>query len=236
MDLAQARILCSHLLKYKNRESPFNQSFIGGIDEPIKWWSSMELEPPYLQKLAIHLFSICPNSASCERGFSICGWLSNKRRLKLGVERLESMLKLIMYYRSNASHELAFYGKGIKKNSEKLSNEELNNIINRTLAECPEFDDDDDDETTPEGDQDVRRTTDGHIIPTNKVTIWIENTLELSNSKILNGLERLAEFPEEEEDETNGDTDNTNENNQNEVMGRGILDYNVDDLVREFEG
>ncbi|GBC23933.2 ribonuclease H-like domain-containing protein [Rhizophagus irregularis DAOM 181602=DAOM 197198] len=173
-----------------------------GIDNPIKWWSSIELEPPYLQQLAIHLFSICPNSASCERGFSICGWLSNKRRLKLGVERLESMLKLITYYRSNVSHELAFYGKSIKKNSQKFSDSELNNIINKILAE--------------------------------QLMVWIENTLDLSNPKILNGLENFGEFPEEEENEMNG---NVNGNNQddNEVMGRDILNYNVDDLVKEFE-
>ncbi|PKC56404.1 hypothetical protein RhiirA1_402168 [Rhizophagus irregularis] len=73
MDLTKAHTLCSHLLKYKNKESPFDQPYTEGIDNPIKWWSSIELEPPYLQQLAIHLFSICPNSASCERGFSICG-------------------------------------------------------------------------------------------------------------------------------------------------------------------
>ena len=233
MDLAKARILCSHLLKYKNKESPFDQPYTEGIDNPIKWWSSIELEPPYLQQLAIHLFLICPNSASCERGFSICGWLSNKRRLKLGVERLESMLKLITYYRSNASHELAFYGKGIKKNSQKFSDSELNNIINETLAEQPELEEDDD-ETIPERNQGVRRTTDGHIIPSNKVMVWIENTLELSNPKILNGLENFGLPEEEENEETNGDVDGNNQNG-NEVAGRGILNYNVDDLAKEFE-
>ena len=135
MDLHEARTLCSHLLKYKDKESPFNQPYTEGIDTPIKWWSSMELEPSYLQQLAIYLFSICLNSVSCERGFSICGWLSNKRRLKLGVERLESMLKLITYYRSNASHELAFYRKDTKRNSQKFSDSKLNTIINEALAE-----------------------------------------------------------------------------------------------------
>jgi hypothetical protein len=234
MDLAKARTLCSHLLKYKNKENPFDQPYTEGVDNPMKWWSCIELEPPYLQQLAIHLLSVCPNSASCERGFSICGWLSNKRRLKLGVERLESMLKLITYYRSNASHELAFYGKGIKKNSQKFSDSELNNIINEILAERPELEEDDDDETALEEDQGVRRTTDGHIIPNNKVMVWIENTLDLSNPRILNGLENFGEFLEEEEDEING---NVNGNNQddNEVVGRDILNYNVDDLAEEFE-
>jgi hypothetical protein len=54
---------------YKNNERPFNQPYSDGIDDPIKWWTSMELEPPYLQSLALRLFSICPNSASCEQVF-----------------------------------------------------------------------------------------------------------------------------------------------------------------------
>jgi hypothetical protein len=49
--------------------------------------------------------------------------------------------------------------------------------------------------------------------------VWIENTLELSNPKILNGLENFG-FPEEEEnEETNGDIDGNNQNG-NEVAGR----------------
>ncbi|CAB4398249.1 unnamed protein product [Rhizophagus irregularis] len=64
--------------------------------------------------------------------------------------------------------------------------------------------------------------------------VWIENTLDLSNPRILNGLKNFGEFPEEEEDEING---NVNGNNQddNEVVGRDILNYNVDDLTKEFE-
>ncbi|CAB4384296.1 unnamed protein product [Rhizophagus irregularis] len=101
--------------------------------------------------------------------------------------------------------------------------------------ERPEFEEDDDDETALEEDQGVQRTTDGHIIPNHKVMVWIENTLDLSNPRILNGLENFGEFPEEEEDEING---NVNGNNQddNEVVGRiYILNYNVDDLAKEFE-
>ena len=231
MDLADTRILCSYLLKYKNRESPFDQPYTEGIDNPIKWWSSLELNPPHLQRLAIHLFSICPNSASCERGFSICGWLTNKRRLRPGVERLESMVKMISYYRSNPSRELAFYGKAIKRNSERLSDEEINNIVNEALAEPNEEDDDE-----PEEEPEVQRMTiDGHIIPTHTVTIWIENTLELSNTNIINGINGLDDFPEDEErDGELLDRDKNDEINDEEETGRGVLDFNVDDLTNEF--
>ena len=98
MDLEESRILCSQLLLYKNNEEPFNQPYTDEIDDPISWWTSMEIEPPYIQSLALRLFSICPNSASCKREFSMCGWLTNKRRFRMGVERLESMTKIISYY------------------------------------------------------------------------------------------------------------------------------------------
>jgi len=230
MDLADARILCSHLLQYKNEESPFSQPYTE-LDHPIKWWSALELNPPHLQNLAIHLFSICPNSASCERGFSICGWFSNKRRLKLSVKRLESMVKLISYYRSNASQELAFYGKGTKRDSKKLSDEELNNIVNEALAEP---DDEEDDEIVPE-ERVVQRTTDGHIIPTHAVIIWIENTLDLSDKNIIKGVDGLEDFPEEEDENDNENRNgDKNRNNLNEIAGRGVMDFNVEDLTNEF--
>ncbi|GES93878.1 ribonuclease H-like domain-containing protein [Rhizophagus clarus] len=144
MDLECSCILCSQLLMYKNNERPFNQPYSNRIDDPIKWWTSMELEPPYLQSLALRLFFICPNSASCKRGFSMCGWIHNKRRLWLGVEHLESIAKIISYYRSNAHSEFRFYGKGTKKESVKLSDSEINAIINDSLAELePEEEDDD---------------------------------------------------------------------------------------------
>ena len=194
----------------------------------------MEVEPPHLQNLAIQLFSICPNSASCERGFSICGWLSNKRRLKLGVERLESMLKLITYYRSNISRELGFYGKG-HKNSEKLSEEDLNAIINEAIAEPPDDDDDDNNEeiTTEE----TRKTTDGYVIPDNEVVIWIENILDLHHSEILEGLEIVEnEFPEDDDNDLNlKEIDNEVEIEEEErIIGKGVMEYNVEDFCNEF--
>lgn len=102
----------------------------------------MEMEPSYLQSLALQLFSICPNSASCERGFSMCGWITNKRWLWLEVERLESITKLISYYQLNAYSEFGFYGKNTKKESVKLNNSEINIIVNDSLAEPDEDDDD----------------------------------------------------------------------------------------------
>ncbi|CAB4437113.1 unnamed protein product [Rhizophagus irregularis] len=149
MDLECSRIFCSHLI-YKNNERHFNQPYSNGINDPIKWWTSIELESPYLQSLALRLFSICLNFASCEWGFSMCSWICNKRQLRLGVERLESIAKIISYYQSNAYSEFGFYGKGTKKESVKLSDSEINAIINDSLAELEPEEEDDDEEIIKE--------------------------------------------------------------------------------------
>ena len=233
MDQASCNLLCSQLLKYKNNDPPYNQPYTD-LDNPLDWWISMEVEPPYLQRLAIQMFSICPNSASCERGFSTCGWLSNKRRLRLSVEKLESMLKLITYYRSNSSQELGFYGKGYKENSLKLSDDELNAIVNESIAGPPNDDDDDDDD---EIINEIRRTTDGHIIPNNEVVIWIEKTLDINDKEILKGLGELPndELADNDDDDNSLDLNKTREEiEEEEEEGKGIMDFDVDELARKY--
>ncbi|RGB24095.1 hypothetical protein C1646_773572 [Rhizophagus diaphanus] len=74
------------------------------------------------------------------------------------------------------------------------------NIINETLAEQSELEEDDDDKTI------------------------IKNTLDLSNPRILNGLENFGEFPEEEEDKINGNVNGNNQDN-NEVVESGSARY-----------
>lgn len=221
MDLASTNSLCSQLLKYRNAESPFHQPF-SQSDDIIKWWTSLETEPPVLQEYALRLFSICPNSASCERGFSICGWISSKRRLKLGVEKLESMVKLISYYRSNVSSELAFYGKPVNKDSSRLDHKELIAIVNETLAEGDEDDNED--------DNIQQLTTDGHIIPNHEVRIFIEDTINLSDQAI---IRELGELLINEEDEEN-DENEKNDENEEEIPGKGVMNFNLEDLVSEF--
>ncbi|PKK57558.1 hypothetical protein RhiirC2_797805 [Rhizophagus irregularis] len=194
MDLECSRILCSQLLMYKNNERPFNQPYSNGIDDPIKWWTSMELESPYLQSFALRLFSICHH---------------------LGVERLESIAKIISYYRSNAYSEFRFYGKGTKKESVKLSDSEINAIVNDSLAELEPEEEDNDEEIIKKIQ--VRRTTDGHPIPNN------QDFLEDDDNLIKNNL-------------NNDDNENNNCDNENdkEETGRGIINYDVEDLAKEF--
>jgi hAT family C-terminal dimerisation region len=55
--------------------------------------------PPPLFKLAYHILSICPNSASCERLFSIFGNTLTKLRNRLGNQTLTSLAELKMHIR-----------------------------------------------------------------------------------------------------------------------------------------
>ena len=55
--------------------------------------------PPPLFKLANHILSICPNSASCERLFSVFGNTLTKLRNRLGNQTLTSLAELKMHIR-----------------------------------------------------------------------------------------------------------------------------------------
>jgi hypothetical protein len=55
--------------------------------------------PPPLFKLAYHILSICPNSASCERLFSVFGNTLTKLRNRLGNQTLTSLAELKMHIR-----------------------------------------------------------------------------------------------------------------------------------------
>lgn len=224
-DLEETRKLCSQLYRYKEQKEPFHIPFSYKNDIPITWWESLEYESNYLQKVAIYILSICPNSASCERGFSTLGWLTGKRRLRLSVERLESMTKLITYYRSNAPKELAFYG-------DKMSESQIMNVVQLSLAEPIEEDDD-----SPEFEE--RRTISGEIIPEDNVRViieplWLDETLNLNHEIIVGNLGEIPIDDDFDFDEVeNLDND---KNNEEENIGGSErnMDFTAEDLLAEF--
>jgi len=234
-DLDENRALCSQLNQYKEGKAPFDFPVEYGFDEPTNWWNIIETKPQpnSLSLVALHLFAICPNSASCERGFSNLGWLTNKRRLQLGIENLESMCKMITYWKSNARKELGFFGQKTQKS--KLNDVELNQIITEAFAETDDNVDDEDDFE----DNSIRQTTSGEIIPNNTVTvlienIWIEKTIDLSSKLILKDIGKIPEDLAEDLTDEEIQENEEDENISNDDNGKGILDYNVDDLFEEF--
>lgn len=190
------------------------------------------------------MFSICPNSASCERGFSTLGWLTNKRRIQIGVERLESMSKMITYWKSNAEKEFGFYGKQ-SKNKPKLSEAELNKRVFEALAEPEEFDEEVEEVTADLTDNITRSTTEierqttsGELIPDDNVfvlidNLWIEESIDLSNKLI---LKDIGEIPE---DDLINDIDNESPeipliNDESNIEGKDIMEYDINDLVNKY--
>ena len=237
-DLEESRALCEQIRNYKEFKPPFDLDIACALDDPINWWNLIitDPQPNSLPRLARHLLSICPNSASCERGFSTLGWLFHKRRLNLDLNRLESMSKMIMHWKSNAKTELGFYGINQKKNT-RMSEAEMNIRIAEAFAE---MDDDDDEIDILSTKTSVRQTINGEIIPPDNCVvliedIWIDKFVDLSHELI---IKEIGEIPEDviEDDVDESDNEYTEKINVDESQGegKGVLDYDVDDLLREF--
>jgi len=202
----------------------------------MNWWNLIDTspDPDSLPSIARHLFSICPNSASCERGFSNLGWLTHKWRLRLGVEKLESMSKMITYWKSNAEKEFGFYGKNLK-DKQKMNQVELNKKVAEALAESDDFEETEELEETIE-----RRTLSGELILDDNVivlieNIWIEKNIDLSNRII---LDNIGEVPVDDTIDKSDIEENEYSNTDDEIdnnKGKGVMDYDLDDLINEFK-
>ena len=91
----ECKILCNQIIKYKNELNSFDLDIALVKDNSLNQWRYIdtELKPPVLAKIAFHLFSICPNSASSKQDFSTLEWLFNKRHLNLNLKKLKAMSK-----------------------------------------------------------------------------------------------------------------------------------------------
>ena len=49
-------VLMSQLRDYQLHQPPYDTSYIHNFDVPIKWWKTCQMDPPYLQYLAVKLF------------------------------------------------------------------------------------------------------------------------------------------------------------------------------------
>jgi hypothetical protein len=113
-----AKVLMAQLHDYHTCQSPYNASYAHNIDTPLKWWRTCEIKPPYLQFLAIKLFSVSPHTANCERIWSICGWIHGTRCTRILVKNLEAIAQIHSYYIANNKSELSHYG--VEKTEEKI--------------------------------------------------------------------------------------------------------------------
>jgi hypothetical protein len=209
---------------------PFDLDIALAKDNPLNWWKYIDTapEPAVLPKIAFHLYSICPNSASSEREFSTLGWLFHKRRLNLSLEKLESMSKMILYWKSNSKTELGFYGIN-QKNNTRLSDEQINIYIAEAFAEMDEEEYSDEQISTP------RVTTDGEVIPEDNCrviieSVWIDELVDLSHRLITN---EIGDIPSDmfDSDENIGDDENNDDRSGPIRVGEGDYNYNINDLL-----
>ncbi|CAG8434621.1 6010_t:CDS:2 [Scutellospora calospora] len=133
----QQMMKTGHIIKlrdYHVRKSPYNATYISNVDSPQIWWETCEPNLPYLQLLAIKLFSVSPHAANCECVWSTCGWIYGKRRISLSVKNLDAIAQIRSYYIANSKSELPHYG--IDKSAEDIKKilyntdlyEEINDI------------------------------------------------------------------------------------------------------------
>ena len=230
-DRYEADTLCGQIHKYINEQEPFDLDIGYAKDDAMNWWKFIgtDPEPDVLPRIACRLFAICPNSASCERGFSTLGWLFHKRRLYLSLEKLEGMCKMILYWKSNSKTELEFYGIDHKKNT-RLSNDDINLRVAEAFAGV-------DDE---EYDDEQRLTTSGEVIPEDNCRVVIENTwidkyIDLSHNLITSEIGNIPIDILEYSDEDNTEDEEVGVGDNNMRVGEGDFDYNIDDIIGRID-
>jgi len=224
-DLHEIDIVLDQLQKYKNEEDPFDLDISIAKNNPISWWKliATEPEPELLPRIACHLLSICPNSATCERGFSTLGWLF-ERRLNLKLDTLESMCKLITYWKSNFRTELGYYGIDQKKKI-RLTDDEINIRIAEAFKETDE--------------EEYEDLSPINTIPKDNCyvliePIWIEKFIDLTHELITKDVnvpkDILEDFDEHTKDNDNDDNDGNDGDNSDDSR-KGNYDYEVEDVL-----
>ncbi|RIA83718.1 hypothetical protein C1645_742866 [Glomus cerebriforme] len=116
------KILLSQLQLYSEYNSPYDMEYTDGYDTPELWWSTYRQPKNFIQKLALKLLAITSHQAACKRAFSILNWMTKKWKIRLDVNRLQSMVQIHLYYITNAKLKLKF-------SSSNLSEEKLETIL-----------------------------------------------------------------------------------------------------------
>ncbi|CAG8610294.1 25750_t:CDS:2 [Dentiscutata erythropus] len=87
-------IILSEFSKFMAKEYPFDDETASNFANIQEYWDFSIGATKELGMLAICLFSICINSASCERLFSTMGFFHNSRRTRLLLDKVFSMAQM----------------------------------------------------------------------------------------------------------------------------------------------
>ena len=68
------------------------------------WWKMVEQNDNWIKEIALLINSITPHNVGCERVFSVLGWMCEKCRSRLSVDRMHAMASLHAYYVTNTSY------------------------------------------------------------------------------------------------------------------------------------
>jgi hypothetical protein len=173
-----------------------------------------------------YLFAICPNSASCECEFLALDWLFHKHCLNLDLEILESMSKMILYWKPNSKTELGFYEIDQKKKTQ-LSDEEINIRIAEAFAEM------DEEENSVKLS---RLTKNSVVIPEDNCrviieSLWIDKLVDLSYRLITDKIGNIPMDIIDDSDENNMRDDDVNDGGAGMRIGEDDFDYDINDLT-----
>jgi hypothetical protein len=224
-DLASGYILISHLRLYKTFEEPYNESYEPGYDIPLKWWETIEPEPNYLQELALKILAVTPNSASCERNFSLLSWLTNSKRLQLKVENLESIAKMCCFYNTNAKKELPYFSANMNEN-------QILQILYEANGQVLEEEETIYQEEFLPFNESVDRPSSNTRSAT-ALKLFLESCLQLDNQNFHENLKYILDDDNDssmEEMEENSEKEKEL-NNRNE--GVGIFNWDSNDLIHD---
>lgn len=93
----QATSILAEIIDYRRGNDPYDDnSFLQFKGNVVNFWESTIGVGPELAKVAIHIHSVCVNSASVERLWSSMGYFHTNRRNRLSVCMLFNVNKIIM--------------------------------------------------------------------------------------------------------------------------------------------
>jgi hypothetical protein len=75
-----SNLLIGQLLMYKNFSPPYEFQYVKEMYNIETWWRMIEQKDNFIQQLALKIISITPHNVSCERLFSVLGWMCSNRR------------------------------------------------------------------------------------------------------------------------------------------------------------
>lgn len=121
-----ANQLVAQMSDYKDYKKPYEFGYVDTYSVG-SWWKMVEQKDNWIKEIALLINSIAPHNVGCERVFSVLGWMCEKRRSRLSVDRMHAMASLHAYYVTNASSEMKYAFSGL---SDQQFFAELNKSFN----------------------------------------------------------------------------------------------------------